>query len=192
MAKLGAHLCAVAWCCSLQIMLVDWAYEQWAVPTHAGYRVFLAFGVTAALIPLFIAASDDAENIEFTTEFAGNHTVHSYLLVYLTYVAVTCAELVFLCLKAGGINRRAGRGRQAAGLRVAAIAALFGLAYAASKGSYLVTYAMGRPWPLELEEKVSPTLSGVSIVLLIVGLSISASALRRSSEQQGECVKASQ
>ncbi len=180
-AKLGAHLCAVAWCCSLQIMLVDWAYEQWAVPTHAGYRVFLGFGVTAALIPLFIAASDDAPTIQYTTRFAGNHTVHAYLLVYLTYVAVTCAELVFLCLKAGAINRKAGRGRQAVGLNVAAVAALFGMAYAASKGSYLITYAMGSPWPLELEEKISPTLSGISIILLIVGLSISATALRHRS-----------
>ncbi len=178
-AKLGAHLCAVAWCCSLQIMLVDWAYEQWAVPTHAGYRIFLACGVAAALVPMFIAASDDRAAIQFTTEFAGDRTINSYLLVYLAYVAVTCAELVFLCLKAGAINRRAGRRRQAAGLTVAAVAALFGMAYAASKGSYLITYTLGRPWSLALEEKLSPALSGVAIIFLIIGLSISATALRQ-------------
>ncbi|MFI9157552.1 hypothetical protein [Kitasatospora aureofaciens] len=179
-AKLGAHLCAVAWCCSLQIMLVDWAYEQWAVPTHVGYRIFIASGVTAALIPLFIAASDDAPGLTYTTDFAGNRTVMSYLLVYLSYVAVTCAELVFLCLKAGGINRRAGRRQQAIGLRIASVAALFGMAYGVSKGSYLISYHTGRPWSLALEQKLSPALAGISIVALIVGLSVSASsALRR-------------
>ncbi|MFF0409642.1 hypothetical protein ACFYUY_04310 [Kitasatospora sp. NPDC004745] len=179
-AKLGAHLCAVAWCCSLQIMLVDWAYEQWAVPTHVGYRIFLGCGVTAALVPLFIAASDDAPNITYTTDFAGNRTVMAYLLVYLSYVAVTCAELTFLCLKAGAINARAGRRQQAIGLRIASVAALFGMAYGASKGSYLISYTTGSPWSLALEQKLSPALAGVAIVALIVGLSISASsALRR-------------
>ncbi|MER5639386.1 hypothetical protein ABT095_20815 [Kitasatospora sp. NPDC002227] len=178
-AKLGAHLCAVAWSCSIQIMLVDWAYEHWAVPTHAWYRVFVAFGVVAALIPMFIAASDDAKNIQFTTEFAGNHTVHSYLLVYLAYIAVTCAELTFLCTKAAAINRRAGRIRQATGQRIAAVAAVFGLAYAASKGSYLITYSAGNPWSLALEEKLSPSLVGISIALLIIGLSVSATGPRQ-------------
>ncbi|WP_181799484.1 hypothetical protein [Kitasatospora acidiphila] len=191
LAKLGAHLCAVAWCCSLQIMLVDWAYEQWAVPTHAGYRIFLAFGVAAALVPLFIAASDDAPDITFTTDFAGNHTVNAYLLVYLSYVAVTCAELVFLCLKAGAINRRAGRRRQATGLTVAAVAALFGIGYGASKGSYLVSYTAGSPWSLDLEKVLSPSLSGIAIILLIVGLSIPATAaLRRKASQQPDGVSA--
>ncbi len=179
LAKLGAHLCGVAWCCSLQIMVIDWAYEQWAVPTHAGYRVFLACGVTAALIPLFIVASDDTPDIEYTTAFAGNHTVHSYLLVYLSYVAVTCAELVFLCLKAGAINRRAGRSRQACGLTMSAVAALFGIAYSLSKGSYLITFSMGRPWSLAVEEVLSPVLAGVSAILLVIGLTTSATALRR-------------
>lgn len=51
-------------------------------------------------------------------------------------------------------------------------AALLGVAYAASKGSYLVTHYLGHPWPLRREEIVSPLLAGLAVISLITGLTM--------------------
>ncbi|MER5563090.1 hypothetical protein ABT071_31300 [Streptomyces sp. NPDC002506] len=50
--------------------------------------------------------------------------------------------------------------------------AAFGVAYAASKGSYLVTHYLRHPWPLKAEEIVSQLLAGLAVVALITGLTM--------------------
>ncbi|MFB7742532.1 hypothetical protein [Streptomyces sp. NPDC056132] len=169
-AKLGAHVCAVLWCGSLQLMLVDWSYNQDVLKASLYARIALAACVLVAMLPLFIATTSD--NLEFTTEFAQEPGVTVYLLVYLGYVAITCGEIAFLCFGMGMSTRKRGHSWSARGLTVSAVAAAFGVAYAASKGSYLVTHYLRHPWPLKAEEIVSPLLAGLAVVALITGLTM--------------------
>ncbi|MQY11423.1 hypothetical protein SRB5_15410 [Streptomyces sp. RB5] len=169
-AKLGAHLCAVLWCASLQLMLVDWSYNHDVLKASLIARAVFAAFVLGAMLPLFIATTD--ESIEFTTEYAAVPGVTVYLMIYLTYVAITCGEIAFLCSGMARSVKQTGHVWTVRGLGVSAVAALFGVAYAISKGSYLVTHYLGHPWPLRTEEIVSPLLAGLAVVALIAGLTL--------------------
>ncbi|MFI6050423.1 hypothetical protein ACIBCO_10060 [Streptomyces violascens] len=169
-AKLGAHICAILWCGSLQLMLVDWSYNHEVLRASLYARVALALCVLAAMLPLFIATT--SEDLEFTTEFAREPGVTVYLLVYLGYVAITCGEIAFLCFGMGLSTRKSGHAWSARGLTVSAVAAGLGVAYAASKGSYLVMHYLRHPWSLRAEEIVSPMLAGLAVIALITGLTM--------------------
>ncbi|WSQ09018.1 hypothetical protein OG604_15240 [Streptomyces sp. NBC_01231] len=169
-AKLGAHFCAILWCGSLQLMLVDWSYNQDVLKASLYARVAFAVCVLAAMLPLFVKTT--GESVEFTTEFATVPGVTVYLMVYLAYVAITCGEIAFLCSGMALVARRGGHSWSARGLGMSATAALLGVAYAASKGSYLVTHYLGHPWPLRQEEIVSPLLAGLAVISLITGLTM--------------------
>ncbi|SED65122.1 hypothetical protein SAMN05428942_2195 [Streptomyces sp. 2112.2] len=169
-AKLGAHICAVLWCGSLQLMLVDWSYNQDVLKASLYARIAFGMCVLTAMLPLFIETTGDS--IEFTTEYAAAPGVTVYLMVYLGYVAVTCGEIAFLCSGMALSARRSGHSWTASGLAVSATAALLGVAYAASKGSYLVMHYLGHPWPLRYEEIISPLLAGLAVIALITGLTM--------------------
>jgi hypothetical protein len=169
-AKLGAHVCAVLWCGSLQLMLVDWSYNREVLKASLYARIAFAVCVLVAMLPLFVETTD--ESIEFTTEYATAPGVTVYLMIYLAYVAITCGEIAFLCSGMALSARRTGHAWTARGLGMSAIAAVLGVAYAASKGSYLVTHYLGHPWPLRAEEIVSPVLAGLAVVALITGLTM--------------------
>ncbi|MGW6238413.1 hypothetical protein [Streptomyces sp. NPDC055094] len=169
-AKIGAHFCAVLWCGSLQLMLVDWSYNQQVLKASLYARIAFATCVLAAMLPLFVTTT--SESIEFTTEYAIVPGVTVYLMVYLAYVAITCGEIAFLCSGMALSARRGGHVWSARGLGVSAAAAILGVAYAASKGSYLVTHYLGHPWPLSAEELVSPALAGLAVIALITGLTL--------------------
>ncbi|WP_105968454.1 hypothetical protein [Streptomyces geranii] len=169
-AKLGAHICAVVWCGSLQLMLVDWSYNHEVLRASLYARVAFAACVLAAMLPLFVGTTD--KTVEFTTEFATVPGVTVYLMVYLAYVAITCGEIAFLCTGMTLVARRAGHVWTARGLALSSISALLGVAYAASKGSYLVTHYLGHPWPLRYEEIISPLLAGLAVIALITGLTM--------------------
>ncbi|MFE7129378.1 hypothetical protein ACFVIM_00765 [Streptomyces sp. NPDC057638] len=182
-AKIGAHLCAVLWCGSLQLMLVDWSYNQEVMKASLYARMALMVCVLAAMLPLFVAAT--SESVEFTTEFASVPGITVYLLIYLGYVAITCGEIAFLC---SGMALAARQGKHvwiARGLATSAIAAVLGVAYAVSKGSYLVTYYLQHPWPLRIEEIVSPALAGLAVVALITGLTMAMVGKRLSGRKAG-------
>ncbi|MFI6464487.1 hypothetical protein [Streptomyces sp. NPDC050538] len=178
-AKLGAHICAVVWCGSLQLMLVDWSYNHEVLKASLYARVAFAVCVLVAMLPLFVATTD--ESVEFTTEFATVPGVTVYLMVYLGYVAITCGEIAFLCTGMTLVARRAGHTWTARGLALSSISAILGVAYAASKGSYLVTHYLGHPWPLRYEEIVSPLLAGLAVISLITGLTMAMAGRRLAS-----------
>lgn len=169
-AKLGAHICAVLWCGSLQLMLVDWSYNREVLKASLYARIAFAVCVLGALLPLF--AHVTSEGIEFTTEYADVPGVTVYLLVYLGYTAITCGEIAFLCSGMALVARRRGRSWSARGLGLSTVSALLGVAYAASKGSYLVANYLGHPWALEAEEIISPALAGLAVITLITGLTM--------------------
>ncbi|GAA3304673.1 hypothetical protein [Streptomyces cinereospinus] len=180
-AKLGAHICAVLWCGSLQLMLVDWSYNHEVLRASLYARIAFAVCVLAAMLPLFVGTTD--ESIKFTTEYATAPGVTVYLMIYLAYVAITCGEIAFLCSGMALSAKRTGHTWTARGLAMSAVAAVLGVAYAASKGSYLVTHYLGHPWPLRAEEIVSPALAGLAVVALITGLTMAMVGRRLSSRK---------
>ncbi|MEV4444684.1 hypothetical protein [Streptomyces mirabilis] len=181
-AKLGAHICAVLWCGSLQLMLVDWSYNQDVLKASLYARVALAVCVLAAMLPLFVETTD--ESLEFTTEYATVPGVTVYLMVYLAYVAITCGEIAFLCSGMALVARRGGHTWTARGLALSTASAVLGVAYAASKGSYLVTHYLGHPWSLRYEEIMSPLLAGLAVISLITGLTMAMVGRRLASRQK--------
>ncbi|MEU8968998.1 hypothetical protein AB0D11_06920 [Streptomyces monashensis] len=181
-AKLGAHFCAVLWCGSLQLMLVDWSYNHEVLKASLFARIAFAVCVLGAMLPLFIETTD--ESIEFTTEYATAPGVTVYLMIYLAYVAITCGEIAFLCSGMAMSASRTGHAWTARGLGMSAVAAVLGVAYAASKGSYLVTHYLGHPWPLSAEEIVSPALAGLAVVALITGLTLAMVGRRLATRQE--------
>ncbi|MFE9121438.1 hypothetical protein [Streptomyces sp. NPDC007172] len=167
--KLIAHICAILWCASLQLTMVDIAYDPAYLRTALYQRATVASAVLVVMVPLWLKAN--TEGVEFTTAFAANVPVRVYLLVYLGYVFLTCCELAFMCGKSATLNWPE-RPWSSFGYGASAAAAVAGIGYTASKGGYLLAYTAGRPWSLALEERLSPLLSGVAIVLLFIGLTL--------------------
>ncbi|WP_274916851.1 hypothetical protein [Streptomyces sp. WZ-12] len=165
-----AHICAILWCAALQVTMVDIAYDPSYLRTAIYQRATVAVVVLAAMIPLWSSANAH-DGIEFTTAHASDTEVRIYLLIYLGYTFLTCTELAFMCGKSAFLNWP-GRPWSSCGYGSSAIAAVFGIAYTISKGSYLIAYTVGSPWDLKIEEKLSPALSGISIMFLFIGLTL--------------------
>lgn len=167
--KLVAHVCAILWCASLQITMVDLAYRPEYLRTAMYQRLFAATVELAIMVPLFMAAN--SADVEFTTAHVDQPQIAAYLLIYLSYVLVTCGELAFMC---GLTARRSWTTRPwtGVGFALSSIAAVLGVAYTMSKGSYIVFSALGRPWSLDVEERVSPALSGMAVLFLFAGLTV--------------------
>ncbi|WP_128381287.1 hypothetical protein [Streptomyces cavernae] len=167
--KLVAHICAILWCAALQIAMVDLAYRPEYVRAAMYQRAFVATAVLATMVPLFLATNEPG--IEFTTAYVDNTSVAAYLLIYLSYVLVTCGELAFMCGRTARGNWGV-RPWSGAGFALSSIAATLGVAYTVSKGSYIILYMLDDPWPLDVEEVVSPSLSGLAVLFLFLGLTL--------------------
>ncbi|MCR3753789.1 MAB_1171c family putative transporter [Lentzea californiensis] len=129
-------------------------------------RIAAASGALVAMITLFLLASpgDDAE--DFVRAYAKAPFVTEYLLAYLCYFAFVLADVFRLTRRfAGGAQE----GPMRFALRLWSIASLVGFAYTSHKA----VYALGTrldvtpPWQ---EGPVSTTLSGLVLVLFVVGL----------------------
>ncbi|MFC8022138.1 hypothetical protein [[Kitasatospora] papulosa] len=168
-AKLIAHICAILWCVFLQVTMVDLAYRPEYLRSAIFQRGFAAFVYLAIMVPLFLATNDP--DVSFTTDNADDPRVTAYLLIYLSYVLLTCGELAFMCGRTAHRNWGI-RPWSGAGFALSAAAAFLGMGYAISKGSYLLTYALDVPWSLAVEQSLSPTLAGLAILCLFSGLTL--------------------
>jgi hypothetical protein len=168
-AKLIAHVCAILWCAFLQVTMVDLAYRPEYLRSAIFQRGFAAFVYLAIMVPLFLATN--APDVTFTTADADDDQVAAYLLIYLSYVLITCGELAFMCYRTARRNWGI-RPWSGAGFALSTAAAILGMAYAASKGSYVLCAALGSPWSLEAEEVLSPALAGLAILFLFSGLTL--------------------
>ncbi|WP_245991564.1 hypothetical protein [Streptomyces spongiicola] len=167
--KLIAHICAILWCASLQITMVDLTYRPDYLRAAMFQRTFAAMVELAIMVPLFLATNEP--DVEFTTAYVHNESVAAYLLIYLSYVLVTCGELAFMCGRTAQRNWGI-RPWSGAGYALSSMAATLGIAYTLSKGSYIIFYILGDPWPLDVEEVVSPSLSGLAVLFLFLGLTL--------------------
>ncbi|MFD7866951.1 hypothetical protein [Streptomyces sp. NPDC059783] len=168
-AKLTAHVCAILWCAFLQVTMVDLAYRPEYLRSAIFQRGFAAVIYLSIMIPLFLATNKPG--IAFTTDHASDQHVSTYLLIYLSYVLLTCGELTFMCGRTAYRNWDI-RPWSGAGFGLSAAAAVLGMAYAVSKGGYLLSFALKVPWSLTVEQALSPTLAGLAILCLFAGLTL--------------------
>ncbi|MFF4473504.1 hypothetical protein ACFYZ3_28525 [Streptomyces sp. NPDC001599] len=181
--KLVAHICAILWCASLQITMVDLAYRPEYLRTAMYQRLFAAAVELAVMIPLFVATNGD--DVEFTTAYVDHPSVAAYLLIYLSYVLVTCGELAFMCGRTARRSRTA-RPWTGVGFALCSVAAVLGVGYTMSKGSYIVFHTLDHPWSLDVEEALSPALSGLAVLFLFAGLTMPMiGGMRRRLRQRG-------
>lgn len=182
--KLIAHICAILWCAALQITMVDLTYRSEYLRAAMFQRAFAAMVELAVMVPLFLATNEP--DMEFTTAYVHNESVAAYLLIYLSYVMVTCGELAFMCGRTAQRNWGI-RPWSGAGYALSSMAATLGMAYTVSKGSYIIFYVLGDPWSLDVEEVVSPSLSGLAVLFLFLGLTLPmVGALRERVRQRKE------
>ncbi|MFB7836145.1 hypothetical protein [Streptomyces sp. NPDC056056] len=167
--KLIAHICAILWCAALQVTMVDLAYRPEYLRAAMFQRGFAAMVELAIMVPLFLATN--RPGMEFTTAYVSDPKVAAYLLIYLSYVLLTCGELAFMC---GRTAQRVWGPRpwSGTGFALSSMAATLGVAYTVSKGSYILFHTLGRPWSLRVEEIVSPALSGMAVLFLFAGLTL--------------------
>ncbi|MBK3584717.1 hypothetical protein ACFV6B_04100 [Streptomyces microflavus] len=167
--KLVAHVCAILWCGALQVTMVDLAYRPEFLKSAMFQRGFAAIVELAIMVPLFLATN--RPGIEFTTAHVDDPKIAAYLLIYLSYVLITCGELSFMCGRTARRNWGI-RPWSGAGFALSSMAAALGMAYAFCKGSYIIFFTLDDPWPLKIEEIVSPALSGMAVLFLFAGLTL--------------------
>lgn len=167
--KLVAHVCAILWCAALQVTMVDLAYRPEYLKSAMFQRSFAAMVELAIMVPLFLAAN--RPDVEFTTAHVDDPKIAAYLLIYLSYVLITCGELAFMCGRTARRNWGI-RPWSGAGFALSSMAATLGMAYAFCKGSYIIFFTLDDPWPLKIEETVSPALSGMAVLFLFAGLTL--------------------
>ncbi|MEW1548380.1 hypothetical protein [Streptomyces tsukubensis] len=167
--KLVAHVCAILWCAALQVAMVDLAYRPEYLKAAIFQRGFAAMVQLAIMVPLFLATN--RPGVEFTTAHVDDPKVAAYLIVYLSYVLITCGELAFMCGRTARRNWGI-RPWSGAGFALSSMAATLGMAYAFSKGSYIISFTLDEPWSLKTEETVSPALSGMAVIFLFIGLTL--------------------
>jgi len=133
-------------------------------------RLALAGVVLVAMITLFSLApiGDDAE--DFVAAYASRPFVTEYLLVFLTYFALSLFDLSRLSFR---YARHAPEGLLRKGITLLGIAAVPGFAYTVHKAGYTVASRLGvhLPWP---EGPVSTALIGVTFLPFFAGATIAA------------------
>ncbi|MEV4557164.1 hypothetical protein AB0K51_09215 [Kitasatospora sp. NPDC049285] len=174
-AKLLAHLGAVAFCASLQIMIVDWVYEKPYIPSGVWARFTLVAIIAVALTLQFRTANDSGR--EFTTDNADNPQIVAYLLTYLAFAALAGLEIAVL---SAGLAVHSWRERRTAsyGLTLVALGGASCVAYSISKGGYLIAVQLSHPWRLSTEKAISSPMAGLYILFVVIGLCVSLAGSR--------------
>lgn len=178
LAPLISDLAAVAFCASLQVMIVDWTHLCPHITQSVTIRLVMMCVVMAALITEFQAT--DRDHLPISTVYAGDCNVTAYLMTYLAYAAVAGLEIAMVST---GLAIAAWRSRRnsATGLAIAAFGGICGFAFAISRGSYLVAYWTGHAWSQTTEARISPVLAGLFIACVAIGLFVATLSRRPSS-----------
>ncbi|MEU9188236.1 hypothetical protein AB0D14_27605 [Streptomyces sp. NPDC048484] len=183
-SALASDVAAVIFIASLQIMVIDWEYST---AHHIGIALRVAFVCVIVGLMIWQFHRADTVHQDLSTAYAQSNDVRLYLLTYLGASAAAGAEVTF---RSGKLAREIWRqGRPAAtGLAIASAGAAFGVAYAFSRGSYLLAYADGHAWPLSWENAISPALAGLCIGCVAIGLTMATINVSRSQRNVGSKV----
>ncbi|MGQ4491372.1 hypothetical protein ACN6LM_002981 [Streptomyces sp. SAS_281] len=171
LSSLISDIAAMIFCASLQVMIIDWECEDLPHSVNIACRIAFVVVVSTLLIWQFRRANLAQLDMDLSTSYAQSEAVRTYLLTYLGFFAAAGAEVM---MRASALALRMWqRGRPAStGLAVAAVGATMGVAYALSRGGYVLAYENGHAWPLALDNVISPALAGLSIVSIVSGLSM--------------------
>jgi hypothetical protein len=170
LARLIAHYGIIGFAVSVQILLLHWTVER-PSPRSTWIRlVAVATAVVAMAVFFVLAPVDVSLTGEFTARYGDAPFMAEYMLVYLGYFVVALVDILRLAWRFTGLTRQP---FLRAGLRLVSYGAVFGLAYCLEKGFYVAARNAGyEPIPADVQEQMSPLLTGPGCVLMLIGFTI--------------------
>ncbi|OKK07988.1 hypothetical protein AMK26_02770 [Streptomyces sp. CB03234] len=167
-STLASDLAALLFWTSLQVMVADWRHIG---THHLGIAIRIIAVSCIALLLVWQYHLADTARVDLSTAYARNDDVAVYLLAYLSYSAVAALEIGAFSTSMAFVTWR-DHPAASTGLSIAAVGGICGLAYACSRGGYLIAYRTGHAWPLAVENTISPALAGLSIICVATGLAM--------------------
>lgn len=171
LSSLASNIAAMVFCASLQVMVIDWEYEDLPHNVSIAFRIALVVLVSSLMIWQFRRADPQRSDLDLSTSYAQVDSVRTYLVTYLSFVAVAGSEV---SMRATKIARGMWQGGRTAstGMALAAVGAAVGVLYSLSRGGYVLAYESGHAWPLDFDRVIDPALAGLSIGGVAAGLTM--------------------
>ncbi|HEY0002758.1 MAG TPA: MAB_1171c family putative transporter [Actinoplanes sp.] len=170
LARLIAHYGIIGFAVSVQLLLLHWTVES--PPRRSTWFRLLAVAAAAAAMAVFfvLAPLDVSLTSEFTVRYGDAPYMAQYMLVYLGYFVLALVDILRLSWRFARLTRQR---FLRVGLRLVSYGAVFGLAYCLEKGFYIAARNAGyEPIPADVQEQVSPLLTGPGCVLMLIGFTI--------------------
>ncbi|MEV4641690.1 MAB_1171c family putative transporter [Actinoplanes sp. NPDC049548] len=170
LARLIAHYGIIGFAVSVQILLLHWTVERPA-PHRTWIRLLAVTTAAAAMAVFFVLAPLDVSlTSEFTARYGDAPYMAAYMLVYLGYFVIALVDILRLSWRFTGLTRAP---FLRVGLRLVSYGAVFGIAYCLEKGFYVAARNAGyEPIPAQVQEQMSPLLTGPGCVLMLIGFTI--------------------
>jgi hypothetical protein len=170
LARLIAHYGIIGFAVSVQLLLLHWTVER-PSPRRIWIRFVAVAGAVAAMAVFFVLAPlDTSLTSEFTAVYGDAPYMAAYMLVYLGYFVIALIDILRLSWRFTGLTRQP---FLRIGLRLVSYGAIFGLAYGLEKGFYVASRNAGfEPIPMDVQEQMSPLLTGPGCVLMLIGFTI--------------------
>ncbi|MEU4428774.1 MAB_1171c family putative transporter [Actinoplanes sp. NPDC024001] len=170
LARLIAHYGILGFAVSVQLLLLYWTVEN-PRRRSTGIRLAAVGAAVVAMAVFFVLAPlDTSLTSEFTVRYGDAPFMAQYMLVYLGYFVVALADILRLSWRFAGLTRQR---FLRIGLRLVGYGAVFGLAYCVEKGFYIVARNAGyEPIPADVQQQMSPLLTGPGCVLMLIGFTI--------------------
>lgn len=170
LARLIAHCGIIGFAVSVQLLLLHWTVEN--PPRRSTWFRLLAVvaAVTAMTVFFVLAPLDESLTSEFTVRYGDAPYMAQYMLVYLGYFLIALVDILRLSWRFAGLT---GQRFLRIGLRLVSYGAVFGLAYCLEKGLYIAARNAGfEPIPADVQQNMSPLLTGPGCVLMLIGFTI--------------------
>jgi hypothetical protein len=170
LARLIAHYGIIGFAVSVQMLLLHWTVER-PSPRSTWIRFAAVVAAVVAMAVFFVLAPlDTSLTSEFTARYGDAPYMAAYMLVYLGYFVVALLDILRLSWRFTGLTRQP---FLRIGLRLVGYGAVFGIAYCLEKGFYVASRNAGyEPIPADVQEQMSPLLTGPGCVLMLIGFTI--------------------
>ena len=170
LARLIAHYGIIGFAVSVQMLLLHWTVER-PPPRSTWIRLLVVATAVVAMAVFFVLAPLDVSlTSEFTDRYGNAPYMAAYMLVYLGYFLVALVDILRLSRRFVSLTRQP---FLRIGLRLISYGAAFGLAYCLEKGFYIAARNAGyEPIPADVQEQMSPLLTGPGCVLMLIGFTI--------------------
>lgn len=170
LARLIAHYGIIGFAVSVQMLLLHWTVERPPLRSTWIRLSAVATAVVAMAVFFVLAPLDVSLTSDFTARYGNAPYMAAYMLVYLGYFVVALVDILRLSWRFTGLTRQP---FLRIGLRLVSYGAVFGLAYCLEKGFYVAARNAGyEPFPADVQEQMSPLLTGPGCVLMLIGFTI--------------------